>query len=239
MPSASTVTRATRSLPGSKLPSSSPWWPRPLSPVRTPTTRPSLDEQAHRRGLGQEHRALGLGALGEPAPDLRERDDDVAVVAHRRRRRDRQRPVAGEHVDLFLADRAVRRHVVETTVALEQPLQRAGPDHRARQQVRSRLLALLDDGERARRPAARRRRGAPRAAARSGSRTRARRARRRRRARRPRCARRPDRSVRRRTGSRRTPAAKSTGRDISRRACAAARRARARSCARRRRPRGR
>ncbi len=40
VPSASTVTRATRSLPGSKLASSSCCRPRPLSPVRTPTTPP-------------------------------------------------------------------------------------------------------------------------------------------------------------------------------------------------------
>ncbi len=31
---------------------------------------PLVDEQAHGRRLGQEHRALGLGALGKPAADL-------------------------------------------------------------------------------------------------------------------------------------------------------------------------
>ncbi len=40
VPSASTVTFATRSEPASKLPSSPPSRFRPLSPVRTPTTRP-------------------------------------------------------------------------------------------------------------------------------------------------------------------------------------------------------
>src|SRR5437763_1788530 len=40
VPSASTVTFATRSEPASKLASSPPSRPRPLSPLRTPTTRP-------------------------------------------------------------------------------------------------------------------------------------------------------------------------------------------------------
>ena len=41
MPSASTVALAIRSEPGSKFESSSPSRPRPLSPLRTPTTLPS------------------------------------------------------------------------------------------------------------------------------------------------------------------------------------------------------
>ncbi len=40
MPSASTVTCACTSAPGSKVNSSSPSRPRPLSPVTTPITRP-------------------------------------------------------------------------------------------------------------------------------------------------------------------------------------------------------
>ena len=48
------------------------------------------DEQVLGGRLGEDHRAALLGAFGEPAPELRERDDDVAVVAHRRRRRDGQ-----------------------------------------------------------------------------------------------------------------------------------------------------
>ena len=41
LPSASTVTLAPMSVPGSKLPSGSPSLPRPLSPERTPSTLPS------------------------------------------------------------------------------------------------------------------------------------------------------------------------------------------------------
>jgi len=40
VPSARTVTFAVTSTPGSKFASGSPSFPRPLSPVRTPTTRP-------------------------------------------------------------------------------------------------------------------------------------------------------------------------------------------------------
>ena len=141
--------------------------------------------------------------------------------------------LAREHVHLLLADRAVGRHAVETTVALEQPLaaHRAGSPRPTAGGSRAACPSRRRRG--ARRPAVRRRRGAPRAAARSGSRTRAPRARRRRRARRPRCARRSGSvgSTTNRLAS--NAAAKSTGRDISRRACAAARRARARSRARR------
>ena len=87
-PSASTVALATTSVPGSKLPSGSPSLPRPLSPVRTPTTRPSSTSSCVGRRLGEDVRAalLGLRLLvaGEPG----DRDDLVAVVLLRRRRRD-------------------------------------------------------------------------------------------------------------------------------------------------------
>ena len=60
---------------------------------------PVRDEELLRRGLGQDHRAALLRLLGEEAAELGEREDPVAVVAHRRRRRDRQRGAAGEDVD--------------------------------------------------------------------------------------------------------------------------------------------
>ena len=41
-PSASTVACAVSSAPGSNVGSSSPWRPRPLSPVRMPRTAPSV-----------------------------------------------------------------------------------------------------------------------------------------------------------------------------------------------------
>ena len=73
--------------------------PRPLSPVRTPTTRPCCDEQLLRARLRQDRRAARLGLLGEEPAELRDRDDPVAVVSHRRRRRDPQRPPRRQQVD--------------------------------------------------------------------------------------------------------------------------------------------
>ena len=69
--------------------------------------RVAVDEQPIRGGLGQHHGATRFGQLGEPAPQLRHRDDDIAVVAHRRRRRHRERAVAREEVDRLAGHRAV------------------------------------------------------------------------------------------------------------------------------------
>ena len=65
------------------------------------------DEELLRRGLGEDHRAGLLGLLGEETAELREREDPVAVIAHRRRRRDRERGPAGEDVDGLPGDRSV------------------------------------------------------------------------------------------------------------------------------------
>ena len=86
VPSASTVALAIRSEPGSKFESSSPSRPRPLSPLRTPTTLAVLHEQLGRGGLAEDVHARVLGLLGEPAAELRDRGHVVAVVAERRRR---------------------------------------------------------------------------------------------------------------------------------------------------------
>ena len=63
-----------------------------------PADAPVGDEQLRRRRLGQDRRARLLGLLGEPAPELRERRDVVAAVAHRRRRRDPHRAPGREEV---------------------------------------------------------------------------------------------------------------------------------------------
>ena len=70
---------------------------------------PVLDEQPVGRGLGQDERPARLGQLREIARHLGDRDDPVAVVAERRRRRDPERPLAREQVDALARHLAVGR----------------------------------------------------------------------------------------------------------------------------------
>ena len=56
------------------------------------------DEQLLRRRLGKDRRSALLGTLAEPAAETREREHPVAVVAHRRRRRDAQRVATRQDV---------------------------------------------------------------------------------------------------------------------------------------------
>ena len=79
LPSARIVTRARRSEPGLEA--------RQLLALAAATLVAGahadggavLDEQPRRRRLGEHHRAEPLGPLRERAPELRQRDDDVAA----------------------------------------------------------------------------------------------------------------------------------------------------------------
>ena len=176
MPSASTVTRATMSEPGSKF--------GELLAVAAAALVAGADADARGRpstssfsadGLGQDRRARLLGLLGEPAAELRERGDVVAVVLHRRRRRDPQRALrASGSRRASCVDLAVERHVLDPLAAAEEPAQRARVDDGAGEQVRAGLLALLEHGDRHLAEPLARVSGAPRAAGRAGSRRRAR-----------------------------------------------------------------
>src|SRR6202050_3588295 len=92
-PSASTVTSALMSVPGSKFRSGSPSLPRPLSPERAPRARPPptttgaapedvppVDDQLRGRGLGEDIRPALLGHTLLVARQRRHGDDLVAVV---------------------------------------------------------------------------------------------------------------------------------------------------------------
>src|SRR5205085_7122380 len=68
--------------------------------------------------------------------------------SHRRRRRDPHGTLRREEVDRLVVDGRVERHFVEALAPGEQPLQRAGVDDGAREQVRAGLLSLLDHGNR-------------------------------------------------------------------------------------------
>ena len=107
-----------------------------------------LDEQLGRGGLGEDVDARLLGLLAEPAPELRDRRDVVAVVAERRRcRLQRDRAALGHEVDGVLRDRPVRRPVGLVDVG-QQLAQRRRLHHRAGQEVRPRRLPLLDERDR-------------------------------------------------------------------------------------------
>ena len=104
-PSASTVTRARMSTPGSNAALRFPSRSTPRSPVRTPTTRSPLVEDLGAGEAREEVHAGGLDLLGQPAHEAIEGDDVVAVVAERRRRDRKRDPAAlGQEIDAILGD---------------------------------------------------------------------------------------------------------------------------------------
>ena len=110
---------------------------------------PVLDEQLRRGGLAEDVHAGLLRLVREPAAQLCNRRDVVAVVAERRRRRlegDRALGVR-EQVDGVLRDGAVGRPVALREVR-EERLHRRRVHHRPGQQVRSGVLALLHERHR-------------------------------------------------------------------------------------------
>src|ERR671935_97213 len=97
----------------------------------------------NRFSLRQDRRSGLLGLFREPATEFRERGDVVPVVAHCRRGRDAHGLPRSEEVDRLVLDPPVERHLLAAHAALEQPPQRTRVDDGARQQVRPRLLPLL------------------------------------------------------------------------------------------------
>ena len=110
-----------------------------------PVYAPIRDEELLRIGLRQHRRSERLGLLGEEAPELRDGDDVVAVVAHRRRRRDPQRRPLREQVDGLAGHHAVVRHVLDRQPIAEETAERTRVDDRAGEKMRAGRLALLDD----------------------------------------------------------------------------------------------
>ena len=108
---------------------------QPLVAGADPVHAPVRDEELLGVGLGQHRRPERLGLLGEEAAELRDGDDPVAVVAHRRRRRDPHRPAAlREQVDGLAVHLAVGRHVLHRQAVAEETPERArlddGPERR-------------------------------------------------------------------------------------------------------------
>src|SRR5207302_4180322 len=90
------------------------------------------------------HRAAFLCLLDEPPTELRKRRDEIPFVLHRRRRRQSQRTFRGEHVDRLVRNRSEERQLLDSRTSLEQAAQRTRILDRAREQMRSGLLALLE-----------------------------------------------------------------------------------------------
>ena len=103
-----------------------------------------VDEKLLRRGLGEDHRPAFLRLLREIAAELGEREDPVAVVLHRRRRRDAECVALREHVDGLAVDLAVVRYVLHPEALAEEAAQAARVHDRAGEEMRARLLALLE-----------------------------------------------------------------------------------------------
>src|SRR4029078_11164608 len=100
-----------------------------------------------RRSLGQDDGTHGLGLLREEAAELGHREDDVAVVPHRRRRRDPECRTARQHVYGLARYLAVGRKVGGSQAPLEELAQRRRIDDRAGEEMRARLLPLLEHGD--------------------------------------------------------------------------------------------
>ena len=134
--------------PGSKFESSSPSRPRPRSPVRTPTTRPPSTSSCSADVSGRIVDAERLGLVREEATELRDRRDPIAVVGHRRRRRDAHRAALRHEEHRLAVHLAEERQLRRILAPCEEPLQRPRVDDRAREKVRARRLSLLEHGDR-------------------------------------------------------------------------------------------
>ena len=141
-------------------------------------------------GLGEDVGAGLLGLLGQPAVELGDRDDVVAVVAERRRRRlERQRALGAQHAVDARPWRPRRRSAsLESTSGNSSWIARRA-HHRAGEVVRAARPCPSRSPPPAPRRGAPSAPGRPPAAAAAGSRTPGRPGRRRRSRRRPRCAR--------------------------------------------------
>ena len=139
---------ATTSEPGSNVDSGSPSPSPPAIARPDPDGAPVLDEQLRRGRLGEHRHAERLGLLGEEAAERGDREDDVAVIAHRGRRRNADGRAAGHEIHGLAGNLAIGRNVRHREPALEEPAERSRVDDRAREEMRAGLLALLEHGHR-------------------------------------------------------------------------------------------
>ena len=93
--------------------------------------------------------AQGLGLFRQPAADVAQRNDVVALVVHLPRHgpdRHGKRAFFGQHQEFLGADRAVQRGALVLPVR-DQLVQRPGFEHRTREDMRADLGALFQDAD--------------------------------------------------------------------------------------------
>ena len=141
------MARAWISTPGSWLGSGARPRVQPLVPREHAAHHPVEDQRLHGRGFAQDRDAETLGALRQPASDLTDRGDEVPVVPHRRRKERRlDRTLLGEQVQRLARNGTAEGQVTVGDVR-EELAERDRVDDGARDQVRARVLPLLDHGD--------------------------------------------------------------------------------------------
>jgi hypothetical protein len=106
------------------------------------------EDQVRAGHAGIDLDAQRLGLLGQPAADVPQRGDVVAVVVHQARHQEhRQREAAfrAQHVEPVFGDRRLQRRALSLPVGNELG-HSLGIDHRARENVRADLRALFEHG---------------------------------------------------------------------------------------------
>ena len=103
-------------------------------------------EELRARRLGQDVDPQLLGLLRQPAADIAEADDVVALVVHLRRRGQADGAGLGEIEELVLPGRGLERGALLLPVR-DQLGERARLDHRTGEDVRPHLRALLEHAD--------------------------------------------------------------------------------------------
>ena len=95
---------------------------------------------------GIDFHAHRLGLLAQPAAEVTQRDDVIAVIVHLRRRRQAEGPGFGQEQEMVLLGRSVERRALFLPVR-DQFVQRTRLQHRAGQDMRAHFRALFDDAD--------------------------------------------------------------------------------------------
>ena len=127
-----------------------PSLPMPMSPVAMPVTA-SFVEQDFGGGKARiDFDAERFRLARQPAADIAERDDEIAVIVHQRRHAkfgSRSAPDGRAAIEAVVADRGLDRRVLAAPFR-DQAVEPDRIDHRAGQDMGADLGALLHDDDR-------------------------------------------------------------------------------------------